>query len=218
MDIKIETFPMGSFACNCSFIYSEKTREAIIIDPGNDGDTLMKEIESRNLIVKKLLHTHAHFDHIGCSKEIKKKTGAEIHLHKKDGMLYTALPAQAMMFGQAPLLAGKVDKWIEDEEEYSLEDSGLKNFMKSLHTPGHTEGSCCFYTEIQDEPLLFSGDTLFNQSIGRTDLPGGSFDVIKSSIENRLYTLPDETKVITGHGPTTRIYEEKKTNPFVSGS
>lgn len=217
MDIKIETFPMGSFACNCSLIYSEGTREAIIVDPGNDAQALLKEINDRNLIVKKLLHTHAHFDHIGCSKHIKKETGATIHLHKKDDLLYKALPAQAMMFGQAPVTAGKVDQWIEDDEEYSLEDTGLKNFLKSLYTPGHTEGSCCFYTEVQGEPILFSGDTLFNGSIGRTDLPGGSFDVIKKSIKDRIYSLPDETKVVTGHGPMTRVFEEKRTNPFVLG-
>lgn len=215
--IKIETFQMGSFGCNCSLIYSEVTKEAIIVDPGNDGEALMQKINERGLKVKKLLHTHAHFDHIGCSKEIKKKTGATIHLHQKDELLYKALPAQAILFGQLPMTAGKVDEWINDEEEFSLEDSGLEKFLKSIHTPGHTEGSICFYTEVRGEPLLFSGDTLFNQSIGRTDLPGGDFNRIKKSIKDRLYTLPDETLIITGHGPMTRILDEKKSNPFVSG-
>jgi len=215
-DLKVETFTIGSFLCNCSLVYSTRTKECIIIDPGNDADSLMKIILERELIVKKLLHTHAHFDHIGHSKEIKKQTGATIHLHKDDLTLYKALPAQAIMFGIAPITAGKVDKFIEEQEEFSLEDSGLNNFLKAMHTPGHTKGSCCFYTENQDTPLLFSGDTLFLNSIGRTDFPGGDFETIKKSIKDRLYTLPDETRVITGHGPETRVFEEKRSNPFVS--
>lgn len=213
--LKVETFPIGSFACNCSLVYSEITKEAIIIDPGNDQVKLLEAIKSRDLNVVTLLHTHAHFDHIGHSKHIAKATGAKIHLHKEDLNLYKSLPAQALLFGQAPSVAGKVDSFIEDGEEYSLDDAELKNFLKSIHTPGHTKGSCCFYTENLEVPLLFSGDTLFQNSIGRTDLPGGDFLEIKQSIKDRLYSLPDETQVIAGHGPMTRIYDEKKGNPFV---
>lgn len=213
--LKVETFPIGSYSCNCSLIYSEDTKEAIIIDPGNDKDKLLAQIKLRDLNVVTLLHTHAHFDHIGHSKHIAEATGAKICLHKDDLNLYRSLPAQAMMFGQPPSVAGKVDHFIENEEEFSLSDPHLKNFIKSLHTPGHTKGSCCFYTEALEEPLLFSGDTLFSQSIGRTDLPGGDFEEIKKSIKDKLYVLPDETLVISGHGPMTKIYDEKKGNPFV---
>lgn len=214
-NLKVETFPMGSLSCNCSLIYSNETKECIVVDPGDDFDSLMKIVNERGLILKHLLHTHAHFDHIGCSKTVKEKTGAKIHLHNGDKLLYKALPAQAMMFGFSPRMPASVDSWIEDEEEFSFEHAELKNFLKALYTPGHTEGSCCFYTDYLENPILFSGDTLFQNSIGRTDLPGGDFDKIKKSIKNRLYTLPDETVVITGHGPTTMLYKEKNNNPFV---
>ena len=138
--LNIETFPVGTLSCNCSIIYSNETKEAIIIDPGNDLQTIKTEVERLGIRVKKLLHTHAHFDHIGCSKELASDLGATMHLHKEDELLYKALPAQAMMFGQKPLTAGKIDSYIEDEQEFSLEDSNIKKFLKTLYTPGHTEG------------------------------------------------------------------------------
>ncbi len=215
-DLLIESFPMGSFACNCSLIYNKNTRECIAIDPGNDYSSFMELIRSRDLKVKKLLHTHAHFDHIGQSKEIKDATGAEIYLHKNDDLLYKGLKQQAMFFGETVGEVGIVDQWIEDTQEFSIEDDGLKKVFKAFHTPGHTPGSCCFYTEDLELPLLFSGDTLFKGSIGRTDFPGGSYDEIMKSIKQRLLLLPEETNIITGHGPKTSIYDEKKHNPFLN--
>ncbi len=214
--VKLETFPMGSFACNCSFIYDEKTKEAIIIDPGDDLDGILSKVRKKNLNVKALLHTHAHFDHIGCSKKLKDELGADLLLHKSDESLYQSLSFQTQMFNLPPLEVGEIDTYLDDEMEFSLENSSLNNFLKTIFTPGHTEGSCCFYTEIYSEPILFSGDTLFQNSIGRTDLPGGDFERIKKSIKDRLYHLPEETKVITGHGPMTSILNEKRHNPFVS--
>jgi glyoxylase-like metal-dependent hydrolase (beta-lactamase superfamily II) len=120
-----------------------------------------------------------------------------------------------MMFGFPPSIAGKIDHWIEDEEEYSLDDQALKNFLKALYTPGHTQGSCSFYCETGNGPMLFAGDTLFQGSIGRTDLPGGDFATIKKSIKERLYRLPEETSVVTGHGPKTSIFQERRNNPYV---
>ena len=214
----LETFPTGSLGCNCSIIYGSESKEAIIVDPGDDEKLIMKKVEEYGLKVKLLLHTHAHFDHISCSKHVKEKTQSKILLHKGDKLLYQSLPVQRSMFGFAPALPGKVDEWIEDGQEYSLgfEDNEFKNFLSTIHTPGHTEGSCSFYTEYFEQPVLFAGDTLFQSSIGRTDLPGGDFEQIKKSIKNRLYSLPDETRVITGHGAETQIYHEKKFNPFVS--
>ena len=217
MSLKLESFPMGSFACNCSIIFDDATKEAIIIDPGNDLQGITSKIKERDLDVKLLLHTHAHFDHIGCAKCLKEETGAKVLLHKDDEQLYFALNEQTRIFGMPSLEIGTIDQYIEDEMEYSLENSNLKNILKTFFTPGHTEGSCCFYTEAFSEPILFSGDTLFQQSIGRTDLPGGDLETIKKSIKNRLYHLPDETKVITGHGPSTSIFSEKRHNPFVKG-
>ena len=216
-NLKLETFPMGSFACNCSLIYDDETKEAIIIDPGNDLEAISEKIEERNLDVQLLLHTHAHFDHIGCSKCLAEKTNSKIMLHKDDEVLYQNLAVQTSMFNMAPLEVGTIDTYLEDEMTFSMKNSELNEFLKTVFTPGHTEGSCCFYTESFSGPILFSGDTLFQNSIGRTDLPGGNTELILKSIKNRLYDLPDETNVITGHGPMTSIYHEKKNNPFVSG-
>ena len=215
----MNTFPTGSLGCNCSIIYSNDSKEAIIIDPGDDEKLIMDEVERNGLKVKLLLHTHAHFDHISCSKAVKDQTNSKICLHKGDELLYKSLPVQRSMFGFKPAMAGKVDEWIEDGQEYSLcfDNGEFSNFLKTIYTPGHTEGSCSFYTEYFDKPILFAGDTLFQSSIGRTDLPGGDFEKIKKSIKQRLYNLPDETRVITGHGAETQIYHEKKFNPFVSG-
>tara|TARA_B100000886_G_C20382236_1_gene474426 strand:- start:245 stop:907 length:663 start_codon:yes stop_codon:yes gene_type:complete len=216
--LSIYTFPSGSLGCNCSVIYCDSSKEAIIIDPGDDEQLIMNLVEKQGLKVKLLLHTHAHFDHISCSKSVKEKTNSKICLHKGDELLYKNLPAQRSMFGFSPSDPGSVDEWIEDGQEYSLsfENGEFKDFLTTIHTPGHTEGSCSFYTEYFEQPILFAGDTLFQSSIGRTDLPGGDFEVIKKSIKERLYRLPDETRVITGHGAETQIYHEKKFNPFVS--
>ncbi|PIP95733.1 MAG: MBL fold metallo-hydrolase [Bdellovibrio sp. CG12_big_fil_rev_8_21_14_0_65_39_13] len=213
--LNIETRPMGSYACNTTLIYSTISKEAIIIDPGNDFDSLDAWISPKNLIIKYLLHTHAHFDHIGHSAKAAEKYKAPIYLHHDDDFLYQALAVQGQFFGQKVDAPKPLDGLLKHQQTFSLTDPDLKEFLKCFHTPGHTPGSCCFYTEGLETPLLMSGDTLFRGSIGRTDLPGGDSDLILSSIKKELYQLPEETMVITGHGPMTRIFEEKKTNPFV---
>ena len=145
--IVIETFPVGTLGCNCSLIYSKTTREAIAIDPGNDFEQFMELVGERNLFVKLLLHTHAHFDHIGRSAEIKSTLNSEIYLHKGDLELYNSLAYQGTMFGIPTGEPGQVDNFIEDDETIGIESPGLKSFLKTMHTPGHTPGSCCFYTE-----------------------------------------------------------------------
>lgn len=213
--LNLISFPVGSYQCNCSILYSDKTREAIIIDPGNDHDFILKVIKDLNLKVKKLIHTHAHFDHIGRSTEVSHATGATLHLHKGDKFLYDMLPQQGMFFRQVVGTPKELDSYLEDDEEFGFDDPEIKTFLKTIHTPGHTPGSCSFYTEYFDEPMLFAGDTLFQRSIGRTDLPGGDGELIIKSIKNRLLKLPDATHVIAGHGDMTRIFEEKKYNPFL---
>ena len=215
-DWVIETFPIGSYACNCSLIYSVTSGLAIIIDPGNDFMTLSKIIAQKNLKVVKLLHTHAHFDHIGESSRCKAHTGAELFLHRDDLFLYNSLRQQGLFFGENVASPEyPIDHYLEQDMSFDLGEH-LKDFLKTFHTPGHTPGSCCFYTDYFDKPILFSGDTLFHQSIGRTDFPGGDADRIVKSIKNHIFTLPDETDVVTGHGQGTQIYFEKKSNPFVS--
>ena len=138
-----------------------------------------------------------------------------MHLHKGDQFLYDMLPMQGKFFGQTVGTPKVLDAHLEDGETFSFEDGEINSFLTTLHTPGHTPGSCCFYSEYFDEPQLFAGDTLFSESIGRTDLPGGDGRQIIKSIKDRLLTLPDETKVIAGHGPATVIHHEKKFNPFL---
>jgi glyoxylase-like metal-dependent hydrolase (beta-lactamase superfamily II) len=214
-NLVIETLPMGSYACNCSILYSKNTKEAIIIDPGNDHVKLLAKISELDIKVKKLIHTHAHFDHIGRSNEIRAVTGATIHLHAEDKFLYDQLQLQGQFFGQTVGAPGPLDAFIQDEEEFHFKDQEVKTFLKTIHTPGHTPGSCCFYSEHFETPMLFAGDTLFQRSIGRTDLPGGDSRKIIQSIKTKLFNLPDETKVVAGHGPMTKILEEKRSNPFL---
>jgi glyoxylase-like metal-dependent hydrolase (beta-lactamase superfamily II) len=183
--------------------------EALVVDPGGDVDDIIERLATLGLKAKYLLHTHAHFDHIMGSKGMREKTGAEICLHKEDEFLYNMLGKQASMFGLSADEPLPVDKFLSDDQEINF--GKLKTQV--LHTPGHTPGSLCFCVQDSDS-LLFSGDTLFSRSIGRTDLWGGSFDKIIKSIKTRLFTLDDETRVIPGHGPDTSIWTEKKENPF----
>lgn len=212
--LKMISFPIGSYQCNCTVIFHKETKKAIVIDPGNDLPILQRVLDHFGLTPIHLLHTHAHFDHIGQSDELRMKTGAKLCLHKGDQFLYDMLPMQGKFFGQTVGQPGPIDEHIEHENEYGTQIH-QKDFIKAIHTPGHTPGSTSFYTEAFGTPLLLSGDTLFNQSIGRTDLPGGDGNLIIKSIKERLMNLPDETEVITGHGPTTNIKKEKTTNPFL---
>ncbi|MBU6451262.1 MAG: MBL fold metallo-hydrolase [Cyanobacteria bacterium REEB67] len=209
MSLLIESFPVGPLGCNCSIVACTETKEAAVVDPGGDVDEIIERLAAHGLTAKYLLHTHAHFDHILGSRGMREKTGALICLNKEDQFLYDKLIMQASMFGfpaEDPL---PVDKFLDDEEDMKI--GTLKASV--LHTPGHTPGSCCF-SVADKESVLFSGDTLFNHSIGRTDLWGGSFEQIIDSIAKRLFTLDDSTRVIPGHGPDTAIWTEKKENPF----
>ena len=220
--LEIETFPVGSLSCNCSILYSPFTKECLVIDPGNDAKLVLNRIRKKGLKVKGLLHTHAHFDHIGQSQKIKDELSAPILLHKGDLFLYEMLEQQGLWFGETIEKPGPVDQWIEDEQLLAMkvassetEDPRLQEVVKILHTPGHTPGSCSFYCEHLANPVIFSGDTLFAGSIGRTDLPGGDSEQIVKSIKNRLLPLPEESLCIPGHGPSTVLHQEKRQNPFL---
>jgi len=205
----VTTFPVGPLQCNCSIVACRETGEAAVIDPGGDVDEIIKAVEAEGLKIKYLLHTHAHFDHIAGSRELKEKTGASICLHKEDQWLYDNLLKQGQLFGFRFDEPTPVDTYLSDEEELAIG----KIKTRVLHTPGHTPGSLCFSLAEKDS-VLFSGDTLFQRSIGRTDLWGGSFEQIIDSIKDRLFTLDDSTRVVPGHGGDTSIWEEKRENPF----
>ncbi len=205
----IETFPVGPLQCNCTILADEESREAVVIDPGDEPERIVRELESMHLKVVALLHTHAHLDHITGSRAVKEVTHAPIRLHPADRPLYEALPEQAAFFGlraEAPL---PLDAPLEDGEIIHFG----RHTLRAIHTPGHTPGSTCF--ELRGErPMLFSGDTLFRRSIGRTDLWGGDTDAILASIREKLFVLPGDLPVVCGHGPNTTVDEEKRLNPF----
>jgi hydroxyacylglutathione hydrolase len=204
-----EVLPVGPLQCNCSIIGDETTREAIVIDPGDDIADILSIIRKHNLQVKQIVITHAHIDHVGGAAKLKAATGAPILLNQNDYALLKMLDAQADWVGMAP--PGKVEI-DESAEDASVVRVG-SHAANVIQTPGHTEGSICLY--FPAEKRLIAGDTLFAGSIGRTDLPGGSFEKIIDSLHERVLALPDDTIVLPGHGPATTIGEERETNPFL---
>ncbi len=204
-----KTFPVSPLGCNCSILGDPVTRKAIVVDPGGDHGRILKEVETLGLTVVQVLHTHAHFDHFLASGEIKKGTGASLYLHADDRALWEALEMQCRVFGVPYVAVPPPDAWLRDEGLITI--GGIEGV--ALHTPGHTPGSMCFY--FGGDQLLLSGDTLFRGGIGRTDLWGGSYQAIEQSIRERLYTLAENTRVVTGHGEETVIGLEKESNPFV---
>ena len=205
----IESFPVGCLACNCTILACEHTGECIIIDAGDEKDRLVKLITENGFKVKYLLHTHAHFDHIGASGPLKREGHGKILLHKGDHFLYEALEEQGRLFGVELPEKDKVDENIEHLDELEFGNHQLK----IIHTPGHTPGSCSFL--LEEKKILFTGDTLFKGSIGRTDLPGGDFQQILESIRERILNLPEDLQVLPGHGPQTSLVAEVRTNPFL---
>lgn len=204
-----EILPVGPLQCNCSVIGDDGTREAIVIDPGDDIEQVLALIKKHNLQVRQIVITHAHIDHVGGAMKLRAATGAPILLNQNDYDLLKMMDVQAAWIGvPAP---GRV----EIDQSLGHADTVKAGSLQAqvLHTPGHTEGSICLYFPVQQK--LIAGDTLFAGSIGRTDLPGGSYEKILRSIHDRVLVLPDETVVVPGHGPLTTIGEERDHNPFL---
>lgn len=204
-----KTFSVPPLGCNCSIIGDPVTKQAVVIDPGGAPERILREVQQLGCTVSHILHTHAHLDHFLASGEIKKATGAAICLHQDDLQLWNNLELQCRVFGVSYVPALPPDYWLTDEEKVMLGQVPIV----ALHTPGHTPGSISFY--LPDDKLVLAGDTLFRGSIGRTDLWGGNYEAIEESIRERLYSLDDTTRVITGHGPDTEIGFEKESNQFV---
>jgi len=223
------TFPVGALGCNCTILACPDTREAVVIDPGDDADAILADLARDGLTAVKLLHTHAHFDHVMGTADVAAATGAEVILHREDRWLYDRTLMQIEAFGLRPPAGHPWHPPPPPTRELAGDEalSFGRREARALHTPGHTPGSTCFYVERvpdgaaaagdgpPDAPLLLAGDTLFAGSIGRTDLWGGSLDAIRRSIRERLFALPEETVVIPGHGPPTTIGAERASNPFV---
>jgi glyoxylase-like metal-dependent hydrolase (beta-lactamase superfamily II) len=208
MDLRVLT--VGPVSCNCCILACRETGEAAILDPGGNPERILREVHAMGVKVGLLLHTHAHFDHILATGEIAAATGAAVLLPKDDLALYEDLPRQALKFGIVAKGPPRPDRLLGDGE--TVEIGTLR--LEVLHTPGHTPGSASYLLR-QPVNLLFSGDTLFANSVGRTDFPGGSFEALSRSIRSKLYVLPGETRVRPGHGPETTIGHEREHNPFV---
>jgi glyoxylase-like metal-dependent hydrolase (beta-lactamase superfamily II) len=212
------SFPVGVLGCTCSVVVCPDTKEALVVDPGGDAPRVLEALAAEGARAVRIVHTHAHFDHVMGTREVAAKTGAETLIHAGDRWLYDNVPMQAMMFGL----------WRPGDEppppptrELTGEEALAfgRREARALHTPGHTPGSLSFFLERAGEtPLVFAGDTLFRRSVGRTDLWGGSSEDLARSIRERLLALPDATVVVPGHGPETTIGEERAGNPFLGGA
>ncbi len=203
----IQKMEVGPIMANCFILGCEKTKEAAVIDPGDDADRILMALAKAELKVKYLINTHGHFDHVGANKRMKETTGAQIAVHPDDEPMLVELSRSAAMFGLSAENSPPADILLKDGDEISFGEITLK----IIHTPGHSPGGICLYTPGH----LFAGDTLFMGSIGRTDLPGGDYDTLISSIKTKLLDLDDDTVVYTGHGPETSIGNEKRMNPFL---
>jgi glyoxylase-like metal-dependent hydrolase (beta-lactamase superfamily II) len=214
MPLYRESFSVGRLGCNCSIVADPDTKQAIVVDPGDQAPDILARLAQLGVEAVKLVHTHAHFDHVLGTRAVAEQTGAEVLLHAGDRWLYENVDVQARAFGvpwprtmMAPITRELVDG---DVLPFGHREARV------LHTPGHTPGSLCFFVERTGEtPVLFSGDTLFRRSVGRTDLWGGSSEQLLASIRDQLFALPDDTVVVPGHGPPTTIGAERETNPFV---
>jgi hydroxyacylglutathione hydrolase len=204
-----EILPVGPLQCNCSVIGDEATREGMVIDPGDDVEDVLGIIRKHNLQIKQIVITHAHIDHVGGAMKLRAATGAPILLNQNDYALLKMLDAQAVWVGM------KSPGNVEIDQSLGPADTVRAGTLTAnvLHTPGHTEGSVCLYFPVQKK--LIAGDTLFAGSIGRTDLPGGSFKKIINSLHDKILALPDDTVVVPGHGDLTTVGDERESNPFL---
>ncbi len=205
-----EIIPVGKLACNCSIIGDELTREALVIDPGDDVDQIVKILKKHRLQATQIIATHAHIDHVGGVADLQKICNVPVLLHEDDVFLYQNLAMQADWLGVESPSISKIDQFMREGQSIKCGDLTFD----VLHTPGHSPGSISLHHKGKDE-LLFSGDTLFEGSVGRTDLWGGSTDALLLSIKERLLIFNDPTKVFPGHGPQTTIGYEREHNPFL---
>jgi len=199
---------VGPLQVNCYIVYDEKTKEAIVIDPGDDAQDILHLVNGKGLKVKYVINTHAHFDHVGANELLKKATGAELLIHEGDSNLLGATEKQARMFGMTAPSSPKADRFVKHGDIVQAGNVSLK----VLHTAGHSAGGI----SLAGEGVVFTGDSLFAGSIGRTDLMGGDLTTLITSIKENLMTLSDDTAVLPGHGPQSTIGEERRENPFLN--
>lgn len=206
--MQITRLVVGPLQVNCYIVSDERTKEALVIDPGDDGQKVLAAIRDKGLAVRYIVNTHAHFDHVGANKLIKEATGAPILIHQEDDALLGNTAGQARMFGMTVPASPKADRHVKHGDVIK---AGAVE-LKVLHTPGHSAGGIC----LLGDGVVFTGDALFAGSIGRTDLMGGDLMTLIGSVKEQLMTLPDDTVVLSGHGPDSTIGEERRENPFLN--
>ncbi len=205
----IKELTVTVFQSNCFILGCEKTREAGVIDPGGDVEKILLNLAHNRFTLKYIINTHGHLDHIGGNKRLKEVTGAELLIHEDDAGLLDMASEKADMYGVKIDPSPLPDRLLKKGDIITI---GEEIILKVLHTPGHSAGGICLL--LEKDKMIFVGDTLFAGSIGRTDLPGGSYDTLINAVRNNIFPLGDETKVFPGHGPATTVGEEKRNNPF----
>jgi hydroxyacylglutathione hydrolase len=203
-----EVVVVGPLSVNCFILGCEETREGVVVDPGGDVERIIQPVQRHGLTVRYIINTHGHFDHIGGNRQAIAAFGAPLLIHQADAPMLDRVADVGRMYGIQGENSPGADDFLVDGME--IEFGACR--MKVLHTPGHTQGGCCLY--LAEEGKIITGDTLFADSIGRTDLPGGSHDQLLASIRSKLFTLPDDVIAYPGHGPETTIGHEKRHNPY----
>ena len=205
--MKILRLEVGSLGTNCYIAWCEDTRQAIVVDPGDDATRIMSAIHKENLTVKYIVNTHGHADHIGALTKVRQATGAPVLIHQADAAMLTSSTHNLSAYMGPGITCEPADRTIKEGDSITFGNATLV----VLETPGHTPGGIC----LKGDGVVFSGDTLFAESIGRADFPGGSYSQLLQSIRQKLMSLPDDCVVYPGHGPETTIGWERKMNPFI---
>jgi glyoxylase-like metal-dependent hydrolase (beta-lactamase superfamily II) len=203
-----EIIEVGPLGVNCLVLGCATTREGVVIDPGGNVERIVETVKRHDLNIRYIINTHGHFDHVGGNLRAVKAFGAPLLIHKNDSAMLGRAAEVALMYGMQGENSPEPNEFLTDGMELSFGT----HHMKVLHTPGHTQGGCCLYLEAEHK--VITGDTLFADSIGRTDLPGGSHEQLLASIRTKLFTLPDDVTAYPGHGPETTIGHEKRNNPY----
>lgn len=203
-----EHVEVGPLGVNCYVLGCSTTREGVVVDPGGDIDRIVEIVQRHGLTIRSIINTHGHFDHVGANRKAVAAFGAPLLIHRDDAAMLDRVSEVARMYGMQGENSPPADGYLADGQEISFGTCRIK----VLHTPGHTMGGCCLY--LESEHMVITGDTLFADSIGRTDLPGGSHEQLLQSIRSRLFTLPEQVTAYPGHGPATTIAHEMRNNPY----
>lgn len=204
-----ETIVVGQLGVNCFILADQETKEGVVVDPGADTERILAVIRAKGLTISYVINTHGHFDHMGGNRRLLAETGATLMIHAADEPYLTQSAKSAAAYGLAAENSPAPGTHLTEGQNIRFG----RHEIRVIHTPGHTPGGCCLY--LAEEGILLSGDTLFAESIGRTDFPGGSYDALAASVKGKLFTLPETTKVYPGHGPMTTISHEKVHNPYL---